>query len=84
MALGQKLVAGLSIHSCAGRWARLLGSVEKVNEIADVVGQAAGGDTRRHGIRRACNHRGNAAAAIYTRRDGGRRHEIRQREIHRR
>lgn len=46
LALGQKLVAGLSNPQLRGQMGELLGSVEKVNEIADVVGQAAGGDTR--------------------------------------
>jgi hypothetical protein len=46
LALGQKLVAGLSDPQLRGQMGELLGSVEKVNEIADVVGQAAGGDTR--------------------------------------
>lgn len=46
LALGQKLVAGLSDPQLRGQMGELLGSVEKVNEIADVVGQAAGGDTK--------------------------------------
>jgi hypothetical protein len=46
IALGEKLVAGLSDPQLRGQMGELLGSVDKVNEIADVAGQAAGGDTR--------------------------------------
>lgn len=46
LALGEKLLPALSDPQLRGQMGELLGSVDKANEIADVVGQAAGGDTR--------------------------------------
>ena len=46
IALGEKLLAGLSDPQLRGQMGELLGSVDKANEIADVAGQAAGGDMR--------------------------------------
>ncbi len=46
VALGKQMLPGLSDPELRGRMGDLLGGVEKVNEIADVAGQAAGGDNR--------------------------------------
>ena len=44
VALGKQMLAGLSDPALRGKMGKLLGSVDKINEIADVAGQAAGGD----------------------------------------
>lgn len=46
VALGKQMLPGLSDPELRGAMGDLLGGVEKVNEIADVAGQAAGGDTK--------------------------------------
>ncbi|MCC2098259.1 MAG: hypothetical protein KDJ29_15285 [Hyphomicrobiales bacterium] len=46
LALGRTLTAGLKDPALRGQMASLLGSSAKVNEIASVLGQAAGGDPK--------------------------------------
>lgn len=45
VALGQTLTRGLADAELRGRMSALLGGVDRVNEIADALGQAAGGDS---------------------------------------
>ena len=44
VALGQTLTKGLTDPELRGQMGALLGGVDKINEISDVLGQAAGGD----------------------------------------